>query len=98
MRVRAPSLSLAACLGLGFLLAVAAPAAAAEARAAAAGPEASPHHLGEAPPESLRRELLARLSSERAWKLVEGLKLDQATSAKMFPILSKYDELFFTLF
>lgn len=51
-----------------------------------------------APSEAMRRELLERLSAERAWRLVDGLKLDQATSAKMFPILSKYDDLFFALF
>jgi Spy/CpxP family protein refolding chaperone len=28
----------------------------------------------------------------RAWRIVDALKLDQATSAKLFPILSKYDD------
>ena len=28
----------------------------------------------------------------RAWKIVEALKLDEATSARLFPILSRYDE------
>jgi Spy/CpxP family protein refolding chaperone len=78
------------CLGLGS-------PAVAEPRPGTAPTTAGHPNVSEQP-ESLRRELLARLSSERAWKLVEGLKLDQATSAKMFPILSKYDELFFTLF
>jgi Spy/CpxP family protein refolding chaperone len=63
---------------------------------AAAPPSSAPGPGG--PSEAMRRELLERLSAERAWRLVDGLKLDQATSAKMFPILSKYDDLFFALF
>jgi len=28
----------------------------------------------------------------RAWRIVDALKLDEATSARLFPILSKYDD------
>jgi len=74
------------------------PAAKAEATGPAGPPPAPAGGPPDGPPESMRRELLERLSTERAWRLVEGLKLDQPTAAKIFPILSKYDELFFALF
>jgi Spy/CpxP family protein refolding chaperone len=43
-------------------------------------------------PEQLRKEVLERMRALRAWKIVEALKLDEATSARLFPILSRYDE------
>ena len=43
-------------------------------------------------PDQLRREVLERMRTLRAWKIVDELKLDQATSARVFPILSKYDD------
>jgi Spy/CpxP family protein refolding chaperone len=43
-------------------------------------------------PDQLRTEVLERMRALRAWKIVEALKLDEATSARLFPILSRYDE------
>ncbi|HVV50303.1 MAG TPA: hypothetical protein VHO06_11630 [Polyangia bacterium] len=43
-------------------------------------------------PDQLRKEVLERMRALRAWKIVEALKLDEATSARLFPILSRYDE------
>lgn len=43
-------------------------------------------------PEQLRREVIERMRALRAWKIVDELKLDQATSARLFPILSRYDD------
>ena len=33
----------------------------------------------------------------RAWRIVEELKLDETTSARLFPILAKYDDQELTL-
>jgi Spy/CpxP family protein refolding chaperone len=43
-------------------------------------------------PEQLRKEVLERMRALRAWKIVEALKLDEATSARLFPILARYDD------
>ena len=43
-------------------------------------------------PEQLRAEVLERMRALRAWRIVDALKLDEATSARLFPILSKYDD------
>ena len=43
-------------------------------------------------PEQLRKEVLERMRALRAWRIVEELKLDETTSARLFPILAKYDE------
>src|SRR5262252_1794341 len=43
-------------------------------------------------PEQLRTEVIERMRALRAWRIVDALKLDQATSARLFPILSKYDD------
>jgi Spy/CpxP family protein refolding chaperone len=43
-------------------------------------------------PEQLRQEVLERMRALRAWKIVDALKLDEATSAKLFPILARYDD------
>jgi Spy/CpxP family protein refolding chaperone len=43
-------------------------------------------------PDQLRGEVLERMRALRAWRIVEALRLDEATSARLFPILSKYDE------
>jgi hypothetical protein len=42
--------------------------------------------------EQLRKEVLERMRALRAWRIVEELKLDEATSARLFPILAKFDE------
>jgi Spy/CpxP family protein refolding chaperone len=44
------------------------------------------------PPGELRKEVLERMRALRAWRIVEELKLDEAASARLFPILAKYDE------
>ena len=43
-------------------------------------------------PDQLRSEVLERMRALRAWRIVDALKLDEATSARLFPILSKYDD------
>jgi Spy/CpxP family protein refolding chaperone len=43
-------------------------------------------------PDQLRKEVLERMRALRAWRIVEELKLDETTSARLFPILAKYDE------
>jgi Spy/CpxP family protein refolding chaperone len=48
-------------------------------------------------PEQLRKEVLERMRALRAWRIVEELKLDETTSARLFPILAKYDEQELTL-
>lgn len=55
---------------------------------APAPPAADDHRT----PDQLRTEVLERMRALRAWKIVEALKLDEATSARLFPILSRYDE------
>jgi Spy/CpxP family protein refolding chaperone len=44
------------------------------------------------PPGELRKEVLERMRALRAWRIVEELKLDEAASARLFPILARYDE------
>jgi len=41
--------------------------------------------------EAKRARLRQRIRAIRAWRLTEALKLDEATAAKLFPILSRYD-------
>jgi Spy/CpxP family protein refolding chaperone len=48
-------------------------------------------------PEELRKEVLERMRALRAWRIVEELKLDESTSARLFPILAKYDDQELTL-
>jgi Spy/CpxP family protein refolding chaperone len=43
-------------------------------------------------PEQLRKEVLERMRALRAFKIVEELKLDETASARLFPVLSKYDD------
>jgi Spy/CpxP family protein refolding chaperone len=43
-------------------------------------------------PDQLRKEVVERMRALRAWRIVEELKLDETTSAKLFPVLAKYDE------
>jgi Spy/CpxP family protein refolding chaperone len=42
--------------------------------------------------EQLRKEVLERMRALRAWRIVDGLKLDEATSGRLFPILARYDD------
>jgi hypothetical protein len=43
-------------------------------------------------PDQLRTEVLERMRALRAWRIVDALKLDEATSARLFPILARYDD------
>jgi hypothetical protein len=42
--------------------------------------------------EKLKKEVLDQMRAMRMWKLTEELKLDQATAAKVFPVLADFDE------
>ena len=42
--------------------------------------------------EKLRDQIFDQLRAERMWKLTDALKLDEATAARVFPLLSKYDD------
>lgn len=59
---------------------------------ASAQPKGPPGRRPGGDPEELRREVMERMRAMRAWKLAEALKLDEGTSAKLFPLLSRYDE------
>jgi len=48
-------------------------------------------------PEQLRNEVQERMRALRAWRIVDELKLDENASARLFPILAKYDEQEMTL-
>jgi Spy/CpxP family protein refolding chaperone len=82
----------------GAVLAAGAGVASAEAPrrapAAAAAPTAG---ADKRTPEQLRKEVLERMRALRAWRIVEELKLDETTSARLFPILAKYDDQELTL-
>jgi Spy/CpxP family protein refolding chaperone len=43
-------------------------------------------------PDQLRKEVLDRMRALRAFKIVEALKLDEATSGRLFAILARYDD------
>jgi Spy/CpxP family protein refolding chaperone len=55
-------------------------------------PAAAPAGADKRTPEELRKEVLERMRALRAWRIVEELKLDETTSARLFPILAKYDD------
>ena len=42
--------------------------------------------------ERLLSEVLDQMRAMRMWRLTEELKLDQATAAKVFPLLAEYDD------
>jgi hypothetical protein len=42
--------------------------------------------------ERLHSEVLDQMRAMRMWKLTDELKLDQATAAKVFPLLAMYDD------
>jgi hypothetical protein len=42
--------------------------------------------------ERLHSEVLDQMRAIRMWKLTEELKLDQATAAKVFPLLAEFDD------
>lgn len=89
----------AAALLLAGLAAVVGPgAASAEPPRRPAPPTGGAAHATPAPtadrrsPDQLRKEVVERMRALRAWRIVEELKLDETTSAKLFPILAKHDE------
>ena len=53
---------------------------------------AAPGAADKRTPEQLRKEVQERMRALRAWRIVEELKLDESTSARLFPILAKFDE------
>jgi Spy/CpxP family protein refolding chaperone len=64
--------------------------------APAAGPPTPAAKTGTAPErrsvDQLRKEVLEHMRALRAFKIVDELKLDETASARLFPILAKYDE------
>lgn len=42
--------------------------------------------------DKLRSEVMDQMRTMRMWKLTQELKLDQATAAKVFPLLAEFDE------
>jgi hypothetical protein len=65
---------------------------AAAARAAAEDPErAAKRAARREERERLLSEVLDQMRAMRMWRLTEELKLDQATAAKVFPLLAEYD-------
>ena len=42
--------------------------------------------------ERLRDQIFDQMRADRMWKLTDALKLDEATAARVFPLLSKYDD------
>lgn len=74
-------------------LSLAAPAAAAPRPPAATPPApAAAVAVDNKKPGELRKEVLERMRALRAWRIVEELKLDETASARLFPILAKFDE------
>lgn len=57
-----------------------------------AGGTATAGHEDQRTPEQLRQEVLERMRALRAFRIVDALKLDEATSGRLFPILSRYDD------
>jgi hypothetical protein len=57
-------------------------------------PASVPAQPGErkAEKERLREQIIDKLRAERMWKLTEALKLDEATAARLFPLLAKFDD------
>jgi Spy/CpxP family protein refolding chaperone len=42
--------------------------------------------------ERLRDQIFDQMRAERMWRLTDALKLDEASAARVFPLLSKYDD------
>jgi Spy/CpxP family protein refolding chaperone len=55
-------------------------------------PAPAPPVADQRTPDQLRKEVLDRMRALRAFKIVEALKLDEATSGRLFPILARYDD------
>ena len=74
---------------MGTAVAAAAPASA---QGPHRGPAAAPAGGDKRSSDQLRKEVLERMRALRAWRIVEELKLDENASARLFPILARYDE------
>lgn len=70
-----------------LLLALALPA---PAGAQPPGPGGDPERKSDK--DRMRQQIFDQFRAFRMWKMTEELKLDEATAAKLFPLLSKYDE------
>jgi len=81
----------------GAVLAAGSGVASAEGPRRGPGAAAAPTGADKRTPEQLRKEVLERMRALRAWRIVEELKLDETTSARLFPILAKYDDQELTL-
>jgi hypothetical protein len=79
-------------LAVGARAQSAAPPPAAPGRPPAAAQPGAPIPGDGRTPDQLRNEVLERMRALRAWRIVDALKLDEATSARLFPILSRYDD------
>ena len=75
---------------VGLMAGVSVPASAESPRRAPA-PAAAPAAPDKRSQEQLRKEVLERMRALRAWRIVDELKLDESASARLFPILAKYD-------
>jgi Spy/CpxP family protein refolding chaperone len=82
------AVSLVVVLALAGSAAQAQPRAAGGAAGAAGGAGADDHRT----PDQLRQEVLDRMRALRAFRIVDALKLDEATSGRLFAILSRYDD------
>ena len=81
----------------GVVLAAGSGVASAEGPRRGPGAAAAPTGADKRTPEQLRKEVLERMRALRAWRIVDELKLDETTSARLFPILAKYDDQELTL-
>ncbi|HXU64379.1 MAG TPA: hypothetical protein VN962_21910 [Polyangia bacterium] len=74
----------------GMAMALAAPAHAQRPPVASGAPDhpADDHRS----PDQLRQEVLERMRALRAFRIVDALKLDEAASGRLFPILARYDD------
>jgi len=64
----------------------------AQPRPVAGGAAGAPAGEDHRTPDQLRREVLDRMRALRAFRIVDALKLDEATSGRLFAVLSRYDD------
>ena len=79
-------------LGLAAALALASEARAQPTTPPVPAKPAAPPGSERGTPEQLRKEVLERMRALRAWRIVDELKLDEGASARLFPILARFDE------
>jgi Spy/CpxP family protein refolding chaperone len=83
---------MSAALLLAGAFAVTGSTASAQAQRHAPAAATAPAGADKRTPEQLRKEVTERMRALRAWRIVEELKLDESASARLFPILARYDE------